>query len=79
MTWWKRCRPYIWARRWCSAPTPTSCSRCTSRNRLREGLARGGAQAEFVALDSHQGHDAFLVDIEQFAPPIRNFLNGLKS
>ncbi|MBP6534285.1 MAG: homoserine O-acetyltransferase [Arenimonas sp.] len=43
------------------------------------GLTRGGAQAQFIALDSHQGHDAFLVDIEQFAPPIRTFLNGLKS
>ncbi|HWR96581.1 MAG TPA: homoserine O-acetyltransferase [Arenimonas sp.] len=43
------------------------------------GLSRGGAKAEFAALDSHQGHDAFLVDIEQFAPPIRNFLKELKS
>jgi homoserine O-acetyltransferase len=49
------------------------------QQQIADGLARGGAVTRFVALDSHQGHDAFLVDIEQFSPPIRHFLKELKS
>ena len=37
----------------------------------------GGADAEFVALESPQGHDAFLVDIERFGPVIGGFLARL--
>lgn len=48
------------------------------QEQIADGLARGGVQVSFSALDSHQGHDAFLVDIDQFAPPIRHFLDTLK-
>lgn len=44
---------------------------------VAEGLARGGAQAEFVGMDSPQGHDAFLVDIGRFGPAVREFLDRL--
>ncbi|MFZ1837880.1 MAG: homoserine O-acetyltransferase, partial [Dokdonella sp.] len=36
-----------------------------------------GAEVEFVALDSPQGHDAFLVDIEGFGGAIAPFLGRL--
>lgn len=49
------------------------------QQQIAQGLARGGAQTQFLPLDSPQGHDAFLVDIEKFAPPIQSFLNGLKT
>jgi homoserine O-acetyltransferase/O-succinyltransferase len=44
---------------------------------IADGLRAGGAQAEFVALPSPQGHDAFLVDIERFGPVIAGFLGSL--
>jgi homoserine O-acetyltransferase len=48
------------------------------QQQIADGLKQGGSQAEFIALNSPQGHDAFLVDIEQFAPPIRRFLQSLE-
>lgn len=48
------------------------------QQQIAEGLSRGGTQVQFIPLDSHQGHDAFLVDIEKFAPPIQNFLAQFK-
>jgi homoserine O-acetyltransferase len=47
------------------------------QQQVAEGLAAGGAQAEFVDLPSPQGHDAFLVDIERFGPVIAGFLGRL--
>lgn len=47
------------------------------QEQIAEGIARGGHDAEFVALPSPQGHDAFLVDIDRFGPVIRNFLAKL--
>jgi homoserine O-acetyltransferase len=47
------------------------------QQQVAEGLAQGGAQAEFVDLPSPQGHDAFLVDIERFGPVIAGFLGRL--
>ncbi len=44
---------------------------------IADGLRAGGAESEFVALPSPQGHDAFLVDIERFGPVISRFLSGL--
>ncbi|MCA9546884.1 MAG: homoserine O-acetyltransferase [Myxococcales bacterium] len=41
---------------------------------LVAALQDAGAQAELVALDSIQGHDAFLVDKERFAPVVAEFL-----
>ena len=44
---------------------------------VAEGLARGGAQAQFIGMDSPQGHDAFLVDYGRFGPAVRGFLDRL--
>jgi len=44
---------------------------------IAEGLRAGGADARFLALDSPQGHDAFLVDFERFGPAVRGFLDTL--
>ena len=47
------------------------------QEQIADGLRAGGAEAEFLPLDSPQGHDAFLVDIERFGPAIRGFLARL--
>ncbi len=47
------------------------------QQQIAEGLAAGGADSELVALESPQGHDAFLVDIEGFGAPIAKLLNAL--
>ena len=44
---------------------------------IAEGLARGGADAQFLGLESPQGHDAFLVDFERFGPAIGDYLRAL--
>ncbi len=41
---------------------------------IAKGLEAAGAQVDFVALDSPQGHDAFLVDIENYSRAIGGFL-----
>ena len=35
------------------------------------------ADASFLPLPSPQGHDAFLVDFDRFAPAVRGFLDTL--
>jgi homoserine O-acetyltransferase len=47
------------------------------QEQIAEGLQAAGATVEFVALDSPQGHDAFLVDIENYSRAIGGFLNRL--
>ena len=47
------------------------------QQQVADGLRAGGAEAEFVHLESPQGHDAFLVDIEHFGPVIAGFLARL--
>ncbi|HRQ64637.1 MAG TPA: homoserine O-acetyltransferase [Xanthomonadaceae bacterium] len=47
------------------------------QRRIAEGLERCGSRVEFHALPSIQGHDAFLVDYERFAPPVARFLAAL--
>jgi homoserine O-acetyltransferase len=47
------------------------------QEQIAQGLARGGAQAEFVPLESPQGHDAFLVDFARFGPAVAGFLADL--
>ena len=42
---------------------------------IAEGLRAGGADASFLPLPSPQGHDAFLVDFDRFAPAVRGFLD----
>ncbi|HTH69244.1 MAG TPA: homoserine O-acetyltransferase [Rhodanobacter sp.] len=47
------------------------------QEQIAEGLEAAGARVEFVALDSPQGHDAFLVDIDNYSRAIGGFLNQL--
>jgi homoserine O-acetyltransferase len=49
----------------------------TQQQQIADGLAAGGAEVDFVALDSPQGHDSFLVDIPRFGEPIARLLAGL--
>ncbi|MGE0113363.1 MAG: homoserine O-acetyltransferase [Steroidobacteraceae bacterium] len=44
---------------------------------LAEGLASGGRSVRFARLNSLQGHDSFLVDMDQFRPLIGDFLREL--
>ncbi len=44
---------------------------------IAEGLHAAGAEVAFVPLASPQGHDAFLVDMAGFGPPIAEFLARL--
>lgn len=46
----------------------------SQQQEIADGLRAGGATVEFVALDSPQGHDAFLVDIARFGAAIAQFL-----
>ena len=41
------------------------------QQQIADGLRDGGAEAGFLPLDSPQGHDAFLVDIERFGPAVQ--------
>jgi homoserine O-acetyltransferase len=41
---------------------------------IAEGLRQAGRVVEFASLPSVQGHDAFLIDEERFAPLVRDFL-----
>ena len=43
-------------------------------NRFGGNISR---TAEFIGMDSPQGHDAFLVDFERFGPAVRGFLDRL--
>jgi homoserine O-acetyltransferase len=45
---------------------------------IAEGLRAAGADVQFVALDSPQGHDAFLVDIDNYSRAIGGFLSALR-
>ena len=47
------------------------------QEQIAEGLEAAGAQVEFVALNSPQGHDAFLVDIENYSRAIGGFLGEI--
>ncbi len=49
----------------------------SQQEEIAEGLRRGGAKVDFIALDSPQGHDAFLVDIAGFGGAIAPFLGDL--
>ena len=47
------------------------------QEQIAEGLRAAGATVDFVALDSPQGHDAFLVDIANYSRAIGGFLRSL--
>ncbi|HST27360.1 MAG TPA: homoserine O-acetyltransferase [Rudaea sp.] len=49
----------------------------SQQQEIADGLRAAGAQVDFVALDSPQGHDAFLVDIPRFGAAIAAFLATL--
>jgi homoserine O-acetyltransferase len=49
----------------------------SQQEEIAEGLRAGGAEVDFVPLDSPQGHDAFLVDIPRFGAAIARFLAAL--
>ncbi|WP_345294978.1 homoserine O-acetyltransferase MetX [Luteimonas vadosa] len=47
------------------------------QRQIADGLRAGGAEAHFLPLESPQGHDAFLVDIDRFGPAVAGFLSAL--
>ena len=47
------------------------------QQQIADGLRAGGCEAAFLPLESPQGHDAFLVDIDRFGPAVRDFLDTL--
>ncbi|RDI99679.1 homoserine O-acetyltransferase [Dyella solisilvae] len=47
------------------------------QEQIADGLRAAGAEVDFVALDSPQGHDAFLVDIPNYSRAIGGFLARL--
>ncbi len=47
------------------------------QQQIADGLRAGGAQTQFIGMDSPQGHDAFLVDYDRFGPAVRQFLQSL--
>ena len=49
------------------------------QEQIAEGLRAAGARVEFVALDSPQGHDAFLVDIPNYSRAIGDFMSRLSA
>jgi len=49
----------------------------TQQQQIADGFSAGGAAVDFVALDSPQGHDSFLVDIPRFGEPVARLLSSL--
>lgn len=49
----------------------------SQQEQIADGLSAAGTHVDFVALDSPQGHDAFLVDIPRFGAAIARFLAKL--
>ena len=49
----------------------------SQQQEVADGLTAAGAKVDFVALDSPQGHDSFLVDIPRFGQAIARFLATL--
>lgn len=47
------------------------------QQQIADGLTAAGAAVEFVALDSPQGHDAFLVDTARFGTAIARFMDPI--
>jgi len=47
------------------------------QQQIAEGLGAGGADSAFLAMESPQGHDAFLVDFDRFGPAVQDFLGSL--
>jgi homoserine O-acetyltransferase len=47
------------------------------QKQIAEGLAEAGAEVQFAALASIQGHDSFLVDYARFCPVVAKFMARL--
>lgn len=47
------------------------------QQQIADGLRAGGADTQFIGMDSPQGHDAFLVDYDRFGPAVAQFLQTL--
>ncbi|GLZ38070.1 homoserine O-acetyltransferase [Actinokineospora sp. NBRC 105648] len=47
------------------------------QRQIADGLGAGRADVQFLALESPEGHDAFLVDTARFSPPLAKFLSEL--
>lgn len=49
----------------------------SQQEELAQGLDRHGRSVEFARLDSIQGHDSFLVDMDKFRPVVADFFNAI--
>jgi len=49
----------------------------SQQEEIADGLSGAGVEVDFVALDSPQGHDAFLVDIVRFGAAVSGFLEKI--
>ncbi|MFJ6721560.1 homoserine O-acetyltransferase [Streptomyces sp. NPDC091259] len=47
------------------------------QRQIADGLAAGGTDVTFLAMDSPEGHDAFLIDTARFGVPVAKFLTTL--
>lgn len=47
------------------------------QQQIADGFRAGGSTTDFLPLESPQGHDAFLVDINRFGPAVGGFLAAL--
>ncbi|MEO3781510.1 homoserine O-acetyltransferase [Micromonospora sp. B11E3] len=45
------------------------------QRQIADGLSKGGTDVQLSPLESDEGHDAFLVDIARFGPPVAKFLS----
>ena len=47
------------------------------QHHMRELLSLNGVPNEYVQIDSHHGHDAFLIHFDEVGEPIARFLDAL--
>ena len=47
------------------------------QRQIRDLLVAGGTPCEYVEIDSPHGHDAFLINLDQVAPPLTGFLDSV--
>jgi homoserine O-acetyltransferase/O-succinyltransferase len=48
------------------------------QRQLADHLARSGHESTYVEIDSPHGHDAFLINLDQLASPVADFLDSVK-
>jgi homoserine O-acetyltransferase len=44
---------------------------------IRDMVSSNGVRTTHIEIDSPHGHDAFLIDLDQVGPPIKNFLESV--